>query len=83
MNRPEKKNALDAKMFGGLLTAPQRVHEDRSVRAAVLSGAGDCFCAGLDVANFGAMVRGDLDANSESVAEVARALSADGANRAQ
>jgi enoyl-CoA hydratase/carnithine racemase len=55
LNRPEKMNALDDAMFEGLVAAGLRLREDRSVRAAVLSGEGRCFCAGLDMASFGAM----------------------------
>jgi enoyl-CoA hydratase/carnithine racemase len=83
LDRPEKKNALDGGMFDGLLAAARRLREDASVRAVVLSGAGDCFCSGLDFSSFGAMAEGSLDAESESVAEAARDLSRDGANRAQ
>ena len=83
LNRPEKKNALDSGMFEGLLQAARLVRDDRSLRAAVLSGAGDCFCSGLDFSTFGAMAHGGLDAESEEVAAAARDLSPDGANRAQ
>jgi enoyl-CoA hydratase/carnithine racemase len=83
LNRPDKKNALDSGMFEGLLQAARRVRDDRALRAAVLSGAGDCFCSGLDFSTFGAMAEGGLDAGSEDVAAAARELSPDGANRAQ
>jgi enoyl-CoA hydratase/carnithine racemase len=83
LNRPDKKNALDSGMFEGLREAALRVHDDRSVRVVVLSGAGDCFCSGLDFSTFGAMADGGLDAESGDVAEAARDLSPDGANRAQ
>jgi enoyl-CoA hydratase/carnithine racemase len=55
LNRPEKMNALDDAMFEGIVAAGLRLREDRSVRAAVLSGEGRCYCAGLDMASFGAM----------------------------
>ncbi|MDJ0866173.1 MAG: crotonase/enoyl-CoA hydratase family protein [Myxococcota bacterium] len=83
MNRPEKKNALDSGMFEGLRTAAQQLAEDRSVRAVVLSGAGDSFCSGLDFTSFGDMASGALDADNEAVQETARDLSPEGANRAQ
>jgi enoyl-CoA hydratase/carnithine racemase len=83
LNRPEKKNALDAGMFEGLLSAARNLREDTSVRAVVLSGSGDSFCSGLDTANLGDMASGDLDAQSDSVQEATRDLSPDGANRAQ
>jgi len=49
MNRPARKNALDAELRAELA---QRVHEierDRSVRAVVLTGSGGAFCAGGDL----------------------------------
>jgi len=83
LNRPEKKNALDTGMFDGLREAAQRVRDTPSLRAVVLSGEGDCFCAGLDMSTIGEMATGGLDASSESVAEAARDLSEAGAHRAQ
>jgi enoyl-CoA hydratase/carnithine racemase len=83
LNRPEKKNALDAGMFDGLLMAAQSLREDASVRAVVLSGEGDSFCSGIDLSNFGAMASGALNPESESIQETSRDLSAAGANRAQ
>lgn len=53
LNRPEKKNALDAGMFDGLLAAAHSLRDDMSVRAVVLSGEGDSFSSGLDVSSLG------------------------------
>jgi enoyl-CoA hydratase/carnithine racemase len=83
MNRPEKKNALDAGMFEGLIGTARQLMDDRSVRSVVLSGAGDCFSAGLDVSSIGAMAQGDLSGNSDEIASAARDLSRDGAHRGQ
>lgn len=54
--RPEKLNALDPAMFEALVETGDELAADRSLRAVVLSGEGRAFCAGLDVASFGAMV---------------------------
>jgi enoyl-CoA hydratase/carnithine racemase len=81
LNRPEKKNALDDGMFSGLRDAARGLAADASLRAVVLSGAGDCFCSGLDFSSFGAMASGQLDA--ENVVAVAADRSSDGANGAQ
>jgi len=83
LNRPEKRNALDAGMFDGLLGAAKQLAQDRSVRAVVLSGAGDAFCSGLDMSSFADMAGGSLDAESDEVKAAAGDLSRDGANRAQ
>ncbi len=57
LNRPDKKNGLDAPMFEALVETGGALAAEPSVRAVVLSGAGGCFCAGLDFQAF--MVGGD------------------------
>lgn len=51
--RAEKLNALDGEMFQALTETGERLAADRSLRAAVLSGEGRAFCAGLDMGSFG------------------------------
>lgn len=58
LNRPEKLNAITDDMFVDLLTTGLRLRAEPGVRAAVLSGAGRSFCAGLDRAVLAAMARG-------------------------
>jgi len=83
LNRPEKKNALDAGMFEGLLDAAAQIEADRTVRAVVLSGAGHSFSSGLDVSAIGQIADGSLSPESDSIAKAVSDLSRDGANRAQ
>lgn len=55
LNRPEALNALDLQMAKDLFDISNRLSSDRTVRAAVLTGAGEkAFCAGGDVAGFAA-----------------------------
>jgi enoyl-CoA hydratase/carnithine racemase len=54
-------NALDGAMFSAITGAGQRLAEDKSVRAVVLSGEGRAFCAGLDFSGFRAMAGSDRD----------------------
>lgn len=50
INRPERRNALDAEHYEGLSQAWTRVRDDPAVRVAVITGAGDkAFCAGADI----------------------------------
>ncbi|OWT59048.1 enoyl-CoA hydratase/isomerase family protein [Candidimonas nitroreducens] len=49
INRPERKNALAGDMRAQLAEAFLRAHVDDEVRAVLLTGAGDSFCAGADV----------------------------------
>jgi len=51
LNRPAKLNGVDIAMLRELVTTARRVREDRSIRAVVLRGEGDAFCAGLDFAS--------------------------------
>jgi len=46
LNRPEAYNAIDEPMMQALLEALVDCDEDASVRAVLLTGAGNAFCAG-------------------------------------
>lgn len=48
LDRPEKLNGLTLPMLRDLASAARRLRADRDVRAVILSGTGDSFCAGLD-----------------------------------
>ena len=48
LNRPQKKNAITYKMTVEMLAAIDDVGRDHNVRAVVLTGAGEAFCAGGD-----------------------------------
>ncbi len=52
LNRAHKYNALDMKMFGALGDAADRVGKEAGVRAVVLHGDGENFCAGIDTGMF-------------------------------
>ena len=43
-NRPEKKNALTRAMYAAVVDAFQQADRDASIRAVLLTGAGDTFC---------------------------------------
>ena len=50
LNRPEKRNALNAALVRALAEAFDRTAADASVRVVTLAGAGKDFCAGADLA---------------------------------
>jgi enoyl-CoA hydratase len=52
IGRPEKRGALDANGYCGLAEAWDRVVATPAIRIAVLTGTGNSFCAGSDLANF-------------------------------
>lgn len=58
LNRPAKRNALDLAMFVALVTTGERLKTTPGLRAVVLSGEGQDFCAGLDFSMFDAMREG-------------------------
>lgn len=54
LNRPDRRNALSGALLAELAAAFAAVDLDPAVRVVVLSGAGDVFCAGGDLADAGA-----------------------------
>ncbi|MEU1180315.1 enoyl-CoA hydratase-related protein [Streptomyces sp. NPDC005820] len=49
LNRPHRRNALDAELWEALRGALTEAGRDRGVRALVLTGAGGAFCSGADL----------------------------------
>ena len=50
INRPDKRNALNGAVIGGIAAGYREAHEDNDVRVIVLTGAGDkSFVAGADI----------------------------------
>jgi enoyl-CoA hydratase len=52
LNRPQRRNAVNGALADALRSALQRAEADAAVRVAVLTGAGDVFCAGADLREF-------------------------------
>lgn len=52
LNRPEKRNAINRKMFEEIADAFERIARDNEARAYVLRGSGDHFCSGADLSGF-------------------------------
>lgn len=52
LNRPDAMNAIDSALGQGLVAAIKRLDEDDALTAAVLTGAGRGFCAGMDLKAF-------------------------------
>lgn len=59
LTRPDKMNGVDMEMAEALVEAGQSLMERDDVRAVVLSGQGDVFCAGLDVMSFAMLAQQD------------------------
>jgi enoyl-CoA hydratase/carnithine racemase len=52
IDRPAKRNALTAAMYGAMAAALDEAERDDSIRAVLFSGAGPDFCAGNDLSDF-------------------------------
>lgn len=61
LTRPEARNALSPALAAGLVKAVGEVEADRRVRAVILAGEGDWFCAGGDLKAF---AQGGLEAGA-------------------
>jgi enoyl-CoA hydratase len=54
LNRPDRRNAMVAELAQALHDELDAIAADRSCRAVILTGAGQAFCVGLDLAGYGA-----------------------------
>ena len=52
LNRPDKHNAVNLEMFDVLIDVGRDLAASTSIRAVVLRGAGENFCAGIDTSVF-------------------------------
>ena len=67
LNRPARLNAWVPRMGAELTAAFRDIDHDRSVRVAILTGAGRAFCAGADMEFFA----GQIEAGGGTAAEAA------------
>jgi enoyl-CoA hydratase/carnithine racemase len=61
LTRAEKKNAMDEDMIDELIAVGAQL-AGSDARAVILSGEGDCFCAGIDISGLTKMIGKDMDA---------------------
>ena len=52
INRPDRRNAIDRATSQAIADQIDRLERDDSLRAAILTGAGNHFCAGMDLKAF-------------------------------
>ncbi len=76
LDRPDKHNALSAQMIAELAQAADRVGRDPAVRVVVLTGAGDSFCAGGDLAWMKAQMAADPATRAGEARKLAEMLGA-------
>ncbi len=61
INRPDARNALTAETKVALLEALRDCSGSQSVRAVILTGAGQSFCSGQDLREHAELLAGDTD----------------------
>lgn len=54
LNRPDQRNAVNLELCEAMRSAFDRVEREDQIRVAILNGAGDTFCAGMDLKAFAA-----------------------------
>ena len=65
LNRPEKRNALNDELVGGLKEALRDADAREGVRAVLLTGAGADFCSGADLSALRKISEGSVSDNLE------------------
>lgn len=65
LNRPEKRNALNAALIAGLKDKLCGAAKDERVRVVVITGAGKDFCSGADLSALQKIAQATVDENAE------------------
>lgn len=65
LNRPEKRNALNAGVIAGVKEKLREASQDERVRVVVITGAGKDFCSGADLAALQKITEATVDENAE------------------
>lgn len=73
-NRPEKRNAITAEMYGALADGMTRAEQDPATRVVLFESTGDIFTAGNDIADF--MAGNSSPSDSHDLPPVVRFLHA-------
>jgi enoyl-CoA hydratase/carnithine racemase len=74
LNRPEKRNALNAELCHTLVSAIEGGAKDAAVGAILLTGNGPSFCAGMDLTEIGQASSDRLDQAHEQLFTVGARL---------
>jgi methylglutaconyl-CoA hydratase len=76
LNRPDKHNALNRQMIADLTAAAAELADDPAIRAVILTGAGNSFCAGGDLGWMRAQIDADRGTRIAAALDLARMLRA-------
>ena len=72
LDRPDARNALTVEMRDGIIDAVRRFRADPQVRAVLITGSGDAFCAGMDLSASTVAQAGRPDFVTRSTSEALR-----------
>jgi 2-(1,2-epoxy-1,2-dihydrophenyl)acetyl-CoA isomerase len=72
LDRPDAKNALTIEMRDGIVDAVRDFRSDDSVRALLITGTGDAFCAGMDLSASTVAQAGRDDFSTRQTSEALR-----------
>jgi enoyl-CoA hydratase/carnithine racemase len=67
LNRPEKRNALNAETCLELVRVIEQAESDSSIGAILLAGNGKSFCAGMDLSELGSVIPDHLNRAHEQL----------------
>lgn len=77
LNRPGKLNALNYALVDRIVDALDAIEDDRSIRAIILTGAGDrAFSAGADIHEFSESIKDGPDAAAKAFVRRGQAMTA-------
>ena len=71
-NRPEKRNAMSPQLHREMFELLTELRYDKETRVIVLTGAGDCFCAGQDLKQYSLEMENQPDQVRDEVREKVR-----------
>lgn len=71
LNRPEKRNALNAELVNDLMHALSNAENDDSVKAVIIKANGNTFCSGADLDQLRAMQSNSFDENMKDSTRLA------------
>ena len=72
LDRPDAKNALTIEMRDGIVDAVRDARANPDVRAVLITGTGDAFCAGMDLGASTMVQAGSADFETRSTSEALR-----------
>jgi methylglutaconyl-CoA hydratase len=73
LNRPDKRNAINTQMIAELQTALDTIEKGHS-RVVIVTGAGNAFCAGMDLEMLSAITKQSPAENQDDARRIAKML---------